>query len=96
MNKEITIEQNQYGTYSVYEFGEYPQSSVLAGQTLKQRGALWRSQDEDRVVQQGGQRVGPRACIVVHGRVGREQREQLLVVSVVVVFRGGRGFWGGQ
>ncbi len=36
MTKEITIEQNQYGTYSVYEFGEYPQSSVLAGQTLKQ------------------------------------------------------------
>lgn len=36
MTKEITIEKNQYGTYSVYEFGEYPRSSVLAGQTKKQ------------------------------------------------------------
>lgn len=35
MQKEMTIEKNQYGTYSVYEFGEYPESSVLAGQTMK-------------------------------------------------------------
>lgn len=35
MNKEVTIEANQYGKYSVYEFGIYPSSSVLAGQTMK-------------------------------------------------------------
>jgi hypothetical protein len=32
---EQTIEQNQYGTFSVYEFGEWPQGSVLEGQTMK-------------------------------------------------------------
>ena len=32
---EMTIEANQYGTFSVYEFGVYPNSSVLAGQTRK-------------------------------------------------------------
>lgn len=32
---EMTIEANRYGTFSVYEFGVYPDSSVLAGQTRK-------------------------------------------------------------
>ena len=32
---EKTIEANEYGTFSVYEFGVYPQSSVLPGQTRK-------------------------------------------------------------
>ncbi len=32
---EKIIEANQYGTFSVYEFGVYPRSSVLAGQTRK-------------------------------------------------------------
>jgi len=32
---EQTIEQNQYGTFSVYEFGEWPKGSVLEGQTMK-------------------------------------------------------------
>lgn len=32
---EMTIEANEYGTFSVYEFGVYPSSSVLAGQTRK-------------------------------------------------------------
>lgn len=32
---EQTIEQNQYGTFSVYGFGEWPQGSVLEGQTMK-------------------------------------------------------------
>ena len=31
----MTIEANEYGTFSVYEFGVYPNSSVLAGQTRK-------------------------------------------------------------
>lgn len=31
----MTIEENEYGTFSVYEFGVYPNSSVLAGQTRK-------------------------------------------------------------
>ena len=38
MPKEYTIEKkNQYGEtfYAVYEFGTYPRSSVLAGQTRK-------------------------------------------------------------
>jgi hypothetical protein len=30
-----TIENGKNGGYSVYEFGEYPESSVLAGQTRK-------------------------------------------------------------
>ena len=30
-----TIENGKDGGFSVYEFGEYPQSSVLAGQTCK-------------------------------------------------------------
>ena len=34
--KEISIERGQYGGWSVYEFGVYPRSSVLAGQTRKQ------------------------------------------------------------
>ena len=29
------IEQNKYGGFSVYEYGVYPRSSVLAGQTRK-------------------------------------------------------------
>ena len=34
---ERTIERAKYGSgYSVYEFGVYPRSSVLAGQTRKQ------------------------------------------------------------
>jgi hypothetical protein len=33
---ETTIEKNKYSSYSVYEFGTYPESSVLAGQTKKQ------------------------------------------------------------
>jgi len=32
---EQTIEANKYGSFSVYEFGVYPRSSVLAGQTRK-------------------------------------------------------------
>ena len=32
---ENTIESNQYGGYTVYEYGVYPRSSVLAGQTRK-------------------------------------------------------------
>ena len=32
---EQTIEANQYNSFSVYEFGVYPESSVLAGQTRK-------------------------------------------------------------
>ena len=32
---EMTIETNEYGTFSVYGFGVYPKSSVLAGQTRK-------------------------------------------------------------
>lgn len=30
-----TIENGKHGGFSVYEFGEYPKSSVLAGQTCK-------------------------------------------------------------
>ena len=30
-----TIENGKGGGFSVYEFGEYPESSVLAGQTCK-------------------------------------------------------------
>lgn len=30
-----TIENGKHGGFSVYEFGEYPESSVLAGQTCK-------------------------------------------------------------
>ena len=30
-----TIESNQYGSYNVYEFDEYPEGSVLEGQTRK-------------------------------------------------------------
>ena len=30
-----TIENGKDGGFSVYEFGEYPESSVLAGQTCK-------------------------------------------------------------
>ncbi len=30
-----TIENGKYGGFSVYEFGEYPETSVLAGQTCK-------------------------------------------------------------
>jgi|TARA_R100000149_G_scaffold31482_1_gene12137 hypothetical protein len=33
---DITIEKCKYGGWSVYEFGVYPRSSVLAGQTRKQ------------------------------------------------------------
>tara|TARA_R110000803_G_scaffold122511_1_gene190509 strand:+ start:449 stop:670 length:222 start_codon:yes stop_codon:yes gene_type:complete len=33
---ETTIEKNQYGQFSVYQFGEYPEGSVLEGQTMKQ------------------------------------------------------------
>jgi hypothetical protein len=33
--KEITIAPNQYGTISVHEFGIWPKSSVLSGQTKK-------------------------------------------------------------
>lgn len=36
IEKETTIEQSQYGGWSVYEFSTYPRSSVLAGQTRKQ------------------------------------------------------------
>lgn len=46
MTKETTIEQNQYGTYSVYEFDEYPQSSVLAGQTRKQFLNMYKTAEE--------------------------------------------------
>ncbi len=35
LTMEMTIEANKYGTFSVYEFGVYPNSSVLAGQTRK-------------------------------------------------------------
>jgi hypothetical protein len=33
---QTTIEKNQYGQFSVYQFGEYPEGSVLEGQTMKQ------------------------------------------------------------
>jgi len=33
--KEITIEKDKYGGWSVYEFDTYPRSSVLSGQTRK-------------------------------------------------------------
>jgi len=37
MPKDLTIEKSKYGSgYSVYEFGTYERSSVLAGQTRKQ------------------------------------------------------------
>ena len=32
---EMTIENGRYGGFTVYEFSEYPRSSVLAGQTCK-------------------------------------------------------------
>ena len=33
---DFTIEfSDEYGWYSVYEFGVFPRSSVLAGQTMK-------------------------------------------------------------
>jgi len=35
LTMEKTIEANQYGSFSVYEFGVYPESSVLAGQIRK-------------------------------------------------------------
>ena len=36
MPKDLTIEYDeQYKWYSLYEFGEYPRSSVLSGQVMK-------------------------------------------------------------
>lgn len=36
MSNELTIEQGKYGGWTVYKWGVYERSSVLAGQTKKQ------------------------------------------------------------
>ena len=43
---ETTIEKNQYGQFSVYQFGEYPRGSVLEGQTMKQFMGMYDTADQ--------------------------------------------------
>lgn len=45
---EQTIEQNQYGTFSVYEFDEYSQGSVLEGQTMKRLLGIYDTAEQAR------------------------------------------------